>query len=280
MTPNKEKLKKFISSVIDETLDEMTATGNVAGYSTPFAFTKNKKGNEKAATSAGYSIVEKEETVEPSDNIISEGVVGDPFVGRKISSYLAETNRMLSVVETLLLRRSNPKYAKMMKENSFAKRTPKDISDIQEKCGRITGLFKKNQTPTDQLVKESATPTLQSRTFDISTGFTNFQSDLSNLTSGYETLFNQELVGKEATIRASKGYGQIKKDYKITPTSVTISIMKDKYELVLKDKQQRDYYLDTTFKISISGADKSSEQPIESNPTQQEAPSTEQTPQK
>ena len=83
------------------------------------------------------------------------------------------------------------------------------------------------------------------------------------------------MVGKEVTIRASKGFGQIKKDYKIVPSSVTLSLVKDEYQLVVKDKQQKDYYLDTTFKIVISGEQPSQqEKPVPPTDVKPEQPKT------
>ena len=64
---NKKSFNNLIKSLTEEILDEedldeMTVTGNVAGYSTPFAFTgkskKNKKKKKKVSTnSTGYDVV-------------------------------------------------------------------------------------------------------------------------------------------------------------------------------------------------------------------------------
>jgi len=46
----------------DEDLDEITATGNIDGYMTPFAFTsgKGKKKNKKISTnSTGYKVIDE-----------------------------------------------------------------------------------------------------------------------------------------------------------------------------------------------------------------------------
>jgi hypothetical protein len=59
-----KNLNKFLEELIQEVekeLDEATATGNVAGYNTPAAFSdggrKDKKRKKKIATSLGYSVV-------------------------------------------------------------------------------------------------------------------------------------------------------------------------------------------------------------------------------
>ena len=56
-------IKSLTEEILDEEdLDEMTSTGNIAGYSTPFAFTGKKKKNKKkkkevSTNSTGYDIV-------------------------------------------------------------------------------------------------------------------------------------------------------------------------------------------------------------------------------
>ena len=60
-----EIIKSLTEEILDEEdLDEMTATGNVDGYSTPFAFTgKNKKNKDKkkkvATNSTDFEIVKE-----------------------------------------------------------------------------------------------------------------------------------------------------------------------------------------------------------------------------
>ena len=66
---NKKSFNNLIKSLTEEILDEedldeMTATGNVDGYSTPFAFTgKNKKNKDKkkkvATNSTDFEIVKE-----------------------------------------------------------------------------------------------------------------------------------------------------------------------------------------------------------------------------
>jgi hypothetical protein len=77
-------VKKLTLELLDEeSLEEITTTGNIAGYSTPFAFTgkskKNKKKKKKVSTnSTGYDLVE---SVDEKDfKIITKlirNVVGD-----------------------------------------------------------------------------------------------------------------------------------------------------------------------------------------------------------
>ena len=59
-----EIIKSLTEEILDEEdLDEMTVTGNVAGYSTPFAFSgkKGKKKKKEVSTnSTGYEMVNEE----------------------------------------------------------------------------------------------------------------------------------------------------------------------------------------------------------------------------
>ena len=78
-------IKSLAEEILDEEdLEEITATGNVAGYSTPFAFTgKGKKGKKKkkrvSTNSTGYDIVK--ETLDNKDlkqiTKLIKNVVGD-----------------------------------------------------------------------------------------------------------------------------------------------------------------------------------------------------------
>ena len=83
----KELVKKLTLELLDEeSLEEMTATGNVAGYSTPKAFSKKKKkkksgygGGHDKADVFGYEVVS--EDVDKKDlEVITKlirNVVGD-----------------------------------------------------------------------------------------------------------------------------------------------------------------------------------------------------------
>ena len=80
-----EIIQSLTEEILDEEeLDEMTATGNVDGYNTPFAFTgkKGKKRKKRIATnSTGYKTVNEvldKKDVEIIKKVIRD-VVGDIF---------------------------------------------------------------------------------------------------------------------------------------------------------------------------------------------------------
>ena len=80
-----EIIKSLTEDILDEEdLDEMTSTGDVAGYNTPFAFTgkKGKKKKKKVATnSTGYKPVN--ETLDKQDleviRKLIKDVIGDVY---------------------------------------------------------------------------------------------------------------------------------------------------------------------------------------------------------
>ena len=79
----KELVKKLTMELLDEeSLEEITTTGDVAGYSTPFAFSSKedeKKKKKRLTRSTGYSVVK--EALDDKDlkqiNKLIRDVVGD-----------------------------------------------------------------------------------------------------------------------------------------------------------------------------------------------------------
>jgi len=79
----KELVKKLTMELLDEeSIEEITTTGDVAGYSTPFAFSSKedeKKKKKRLTRSTGYSVVS--ETLNNEDlkkiNKLIRDVVGD-----------------------------------------------------------------------------------------------------------------------------------------------------------------------------------------------------------
>ncbi len=77
----KELVKKLTLELLDEeSLEEMTATGNIAGYSTPFAFGKMKKKKKKnIEKQTGYKFVSEAVDKKDLEQItkLIRNVVGD-----------------------------------------------------------------------------------------------------------------------------------------------------------------------------------------------------------
>jgi hypothetical protein len=64
----------------------------------------------------------------------------------------------------------------------------------------------------------------------------------------------KNLLNKQVVVRASKGaIGQAEKDYTITIKEIDTTYLKDKYYIILKAEDKKDYYINTGFKIKILG---------------------------
>ena len=79
----KELVKKLTMELLDEeSIEEITTTGDVAGYSTPFAFSSKedeKKKKKRLTRSTGYSVVKEalnNEDLKKINKLIRD-VVGD-----------------------------------------------------------------------------------------------------------------------------------------------------------------------------------------------------------
>ena len=64
-------------------------------------------------------------------------------------------------------------------------------------------------------------------------------------------LLKQKLLNKNVTLRGSKGYGQVKRDYTIVIKDINIEDYYGEYQIIFKDDKNKDYFIDTMFKIKI-----------------------------
>jgi hypothetical protein len=87
--------------------------------------------------------------------------------------------------------------------------------------------------------------------------FTDFEKTIAQSTETAKNNFQAKLMekvgGKKVTIRASKGYGQPKKDYTINVTGVSIDFYYERYVVILKDEKDKEYFLETGMTIKILG---------------------------
>ncbi len=105
-----KNLKEFLEELIQEVekeLDEATATGAVAGYQTPMAFSdkgkSDKKRKKKIATSMGYSVVgnDVDNISEASDSEIKKSIKKKIDESKKIISSSTQLNIDFSRNESL-----------------------------------------------------------------------------------------------------------------------------------------------------------------------------------
>ena len=70
-----------------------------------------------------------------------------------------------------------------------------------------------------------------------------------------ENKVSQSILSKQVVVRASKGTeAQLQKDYTITVNKVGISYTADKYFIILRGKDGKDYFVAPEFKIQILSA--------------------------
>ena len=114
-----------------------------------------------------------------------------------------------------------------------------------------------------QILKEDApiggtqpAPQPSAKFYDVLADFQNFERTIDKQTEAAKKQLEATLIKnvgkKKVTIRASKGaMGQAEQDYTIDVKAVSISYLKDEYYIILKDKDGKDYYVNTAFKIKV-----------------------------
>jgi hypothetical protein len=64
---------------------------------------------------------------------------------------------------------------------------------------------------------------------------------------------SQKILNKNITAKASKGsVGQMEKEYTFVVASVDVNFLKDQFYIILKDKDETDYYINTNFQIKVN----------------------------
>lgn len=95
--------------------------------------------------------------------------------------------------------------------------------------------------------------------YDVGKDFTNFEKTVEReedaASKNLANSVKQQLSNKKVIARASKGsVGQTEQDYTIDVADVNVTYMSDKHYVILKGTDDKDYYINTTFKVKIVGA--------------------------
>lgn len=100
-----------------------------------------------------------------------------------------------------------------------------------------------------------ATPSGQE--VNVGLDFTNFERTIAAFTENAKNAFQQKLMtlvgSKKVFLRGSKGYGQPIKDYTINVKGVSIDFYYERYVVVFKDENDKEYFLEPGYKIKILG---------------------------
>jgi hypothetical protein len=135
---NEAKLRKFIR----RTIKEITTTGDVAGYATPYAFTGDKRSNkpriEKLIKSTGYSLTPRgKEDVRPGDTLdenyrqYRNDTSKHPH--QKIGKAIAEITQHLHVVERVLRMNNRLQQEYNLPHGKLWKRTQQQMAKMENK---------------------------------------------------------------------------------------------------------------------------------------------------
>jgi len=131
---NMDELKEFIRKMVRE----MSGTGAVGGYQTPFAFGKpgnEKKKGKKQADLTGYTVV--------SENRWLELKREDSSPKSKIGKGISNINRQLGEMEKFLEWYSKLKQESGITNEQFWKRTNINIYSIKERLIKLEQKIRK-----------------------------------------------------------------------------------------------------------------------------------------
>lgn len=128
---------------------------------------------------------------------------------------------------------------------------------------KLKTLLETDAAPAQPQAQQPAAPAAQpqdpqSNEYSPAFDFNDFENKLAQATETAKNNFQEKLLqkvgGKKVLVRASKGYGQPKKDYTINVSAVSIDYYYERYVIIFKDEKEKEYFLDTGMKIKILGA--------------------------
>ncbi len=139
-----EELKKIIDEIIgedcgcmDEDLEEVSTTANVAGYQTPYAFTSKKSKDKKdkiATTSTGYTVVKEMYDQNYPSFKQDEGKNSK----QKVNGAIKEINKRLFQIERIINRASKLKSEDGITNDKYWKSTGPRINKIAERLFKVS----------------------------------------------------------------------------------------------------------------------------------------------
>lgn len=137
-----QKLREAIRKRVRDMLDEISTTGNVAGYLTPKAFVGDKRSMKKhvqhVANSIGYSLTKRgEEDTKPGDKLnenyyaYRNDETHQPH--QKIGMAISEINKQFKLIERALRMNERLKKEKGITNEQLWKRTTNQMTKLEGK---------------------------------------------------------------------------------------------------------------------------------------------------
>jgi len=150
-----DKLRKIIREIIQELLDEMTQTSDVAGYQTPYAFSGDDEFNrkewekKKAKLSGNWNVVNK---ISKNNDTLLEGRRGvyhhyrdnaEYNTKQKIGHSIRAIKENLINIEEIVDMNLRLKSESNIEFSDYWKRSKKSFSKIEERLNRISTKMKR-----------------------------------------------------------------------------------------------------------------------------------------
>jgi len=134
-----KKLKEIIDEICSEDLDEVSTSGDVAGYQTPMAFSSKRKTDkdkekENAENSTGYRVVKEiygtnYPTFKQDETKSSK---------QKVNGAIKEINRKLFEIERIIGRASKLKQEAGVSSDNYWKSTKPRMGKIAERLLKVS----------------------------------------------------------------------------------------------------------------------------------------------
>ena len=138
---NEEKLRKLIRKHLDESLNEISTTGNVAGYLTPKAFVGDKRDNtahvKQMAKRIGYMLTKRGEKEMSTGDKLNENKYYEykndktALPHQKIGKAISEINKQIKMVERALYFNDRLKNEYGISNETLWKRTQNQMTKLE-----------------------------------------------------------------------------------------------------------------------------------------------------
>lgn len=152
---NEEKLRELIHKILEEELNEMTTTGDVAGYNIPMAFqgniAKNKARKKGIATQLGMQLTPRGEKDlnRPADKLenLAEGKMRyheykkdeSATPTQKIAKAISEVNRNLQEMERVLKMNTRLQKESGLASEALYRRTQQGLLKLEARLLHLAG---------------------------------------------------------------------------------------------------------------------------------------------